>query len=147
MPRPDKKGIRQCIYCKETYDDDFFVPYKGGYRNYCKKCDRTKASEWATANPERAKRNWSASGFKRSLRARGITVEIYNDLYERQAGCCAICGVHQSEVTRRLAIDHDHHTGTVRGLLCALCNFGIGSLHDSVDVLESAIRYLEAYDS
>lgn len=60
-------------------------------------------------------------------------------LYEDHDGCCEICGV----ASASLFIDHDHATGRVRGLLCSTCNSGIGFLRDSVDLLESAIRYLQ----
>ena len=62
----------------------------------------------------------------------------------RQDGVCAIC--HQTCSTgRMLAIDHDHDSGSVRGLLCSKCNPGIGFFqHDSAR-LESAIAYLKEW--
>ena len=56
----------------------------------------------------------------------GITIEEYEDLLAKQKGGCAICG--QSPDIRRLAIDHNHSTGRVRGLLCAKHNVAIGIL-------------------
>lgn len=52
---------------------------------------------------------------------------------------CAICGKPAQ------AVDHDHQTGAVRGVLCHKCNTGIGFLGDSPERLESAIRYLRAH--
>lgn len=70
---------------------------------------------------------------------------IYADEYDRrlneQGGGCAICGVFPAE--RALAVDHDHNTGEVRGLLCFSCNTALGAFHDSVALLEAAIDYLE----
>ena len=57
-----------------------------------------------------------------------------------------MCGVHASELRRRLCVDHDKETGQVRGLLCDACNLGIGKLRHSVELLESGIRYLRQYD-
>lgn len=71
----------------------------------------------------------------------------YDTLLRRQGGRCAICGC--TPRTRRLAVDHDHTTGLVRGLLCsanegASCNKGLlGSAHDDVEILRRAVRYLE----
>lgn len=56
---------------------------------------------------------------------------------------CAICGIHEENVTKSLAIDHDHTTGLVRGYLCNNCNRGIGLLKDDPNVLRNAIEYLE----
>lgn len=44
----------------------------------------------------------------------------YDELAEIQGGVCGICG--RPPGTRRLDIDHDHHTMEVRGLLCHHCN-------------------------
>lgn len=60
-----------------------------------------------------------------------------------QGGGCAICG--ESLGTRALPIDHDHNTGTNRGILCSLCNGGLGMFRDRTALLESAIQYLEKY--
>jgi hypothetical protein len=82
------------------------------------------------------------------LRRRGISNEKYQALFEAQGGKCAICGViagHRSRYGKvcRLAIDHDHRTGQVRGLLCNSCNRGLGRFKDSIEYLEAAIRYLK----
>jgi hypothetical protein len=72
-----------------------------------------------------------------------LSPEEYNDLLEKQGGVCAIC---KQNCTRALAVDHNHTTGKVRGLLCNNCNRGIGHLRDSIDLLKSATSYLEYYD-
>lgn len=64
----------------------------------------------------------------------------YKELYEKQHGVCAIC---HKPSTIALAVDHDHATGIVRGLLCSNCNMGIGLLGDSIELLYSAIQYIE----
>lgn len=75
-------------------------------------------------------------------RAFGISLDGYNYLFQAQGGRCAICGTHQSELPRALAVDHDHITNTVRGLLCSSCNVGIGHFRDDPQLLQSAIDYL-----
>jgi Recombination endonuclease VII len=66
--------------------------------------------------------------------------EARHRLLKEQNGLCAICGNKESE--RRLALDHCHDTGKIRGLLCGTCNTGIGMLKDSVELLEAATKYL-----
>lgn len=46
----------------------------------------------------------------------------------------------------KAAIDHDHKTGIIRGLLCGLCNMGLGSFRDNPEHLASAILYLNKSD-
>lgn len=65
----------------------------------------------------------------------------YFFLFEQQGGVCAIC--HKPEEKRKMAIDHNHETGEVRGLLCTRHNLGIGYFHDSVNELKAAIEYLQ----
>lgn len=52
---------------------------------------------------------------------------------------CEIC----FRVTGRMVLDHDHRTGKVRGVLCHLCNSGIGMFHDSPESLTSAADYVK----
>lgn len=42
-----------------------------------------------------------------------------------------------------ICIDHDHKTNLVRGLLCKLCNSGLGFFRDKPDFLKRAIFYLK----
>ncbi len=71
----------------------------------------------------------------------GITEEIYEKLLSGQGGVCAICQRHQRY--KRLAVDHCHKTGQVRGLLCENCNRGIGRFFDSSLRLRNAADYID----
>ncbi len=74
--------------------------------------------------------------------AYGITAEDYDRMYNEQQGRCAICGKHQSELKRKLHVDHNHITGKVRGLLCMPCNSLLGYSYDNAEILKNAIAYL-----
>src|SRR5438046_1388392 len=50
----------------------------------------------------------------------GMTIETYERLLRFQGGLCAIC--RRPPKRRRLAVDHNHKTGAIRGLLCFACN-------------------------
>lgn len=84
----------------------------------------------------------SASRHQRAVsRTFGLSREEYEAILEYQGGVCAICL--QRPVSRRLAVDHDHQTGEVRGLLCSRCNHELlGALHDSLSMALRAVRYL-----
>lgn len=71
----------------------------------------------------------------------GLTGEQYEALLRFQGGKCFIC--QKAPRAKRLAVDHDHTTGNVRGLLCRRCNHRLlGSAHDGTEILERAIEYL-----
>jgi hypothetical protein len=80
-----------------------------------------------------------------------ITLEQYNQLLHSQNYVCAICYQPEKALARgkrtikSLAVDHCHKTGKIRGLLCDICNKGIGHFEDSINKLESAILYLKKY--
>lgn len=77
----------------------------------------------------------------------GISLNEYSQMYMAQNGKCAICesdyAGNRNGSEKAFAVDHDHKTGKVRGLLCEACNTGIGKLKDDPEILRSAIRYLE----
>lgn len=63
-------------------------------------------------------------------------------LLDAQNNGCAICGYKFGQKTGDMKVDHNHKTGAVRGLLCDLCNRGLGMFRDSQDNLTKAISYL-----
>jgi len=67
-------------------------------------------------------------------------------MFTEQKSKCACCGIHQNELTNRFAVDHDHDTGLIRGLLCHICNTGIGKLGDNIEGLMRALNYLEKHE-
>lgn len=99
-----------------------------------------KSSEWNRSHREQQAKQ------ARKYRV-GVTPEQYEQMFQAQNGCCAICGKpelvkHQSGKLKSLAVDHDHETEKVRGLLCSLCNRGIGMFFDDPKLLMNAIQYL-----
>jgi len=58
------------------------------------------------------------------VRAYGITQGEYDTILRNQGGKCGVC---QRKPKKNLAVDHNHKTGKVRGLLCYFCNkFQVG---------------------
>ena len=102
--------------------------------------DKARASRkrflivWRKANPEKT--------MEQRLKQFGLSVADYNQMLSEQSGVCAICGQVPSGKRTRLAVDHDHETGKVRGLLCHGCNTMLGFARDSKTTLQSAINYL-----
>lgn len=71
-----------------------------------------------------------------------ITRDLFDALIEKQEGCCAIC---REPFTKTPRIDHDHGSGTVRGLLCDGCNRGLGYFRDKPEYLRAAADYAERF--
>jgi len=111
------EGERWCAGCQS------FVPlfYCSGSR--CKACASSAAHE------------------KRLESTYGISPEDYLRIFAAQGGRCGIC--RNKPRTIRFAVDHDHKTGEVRGILCKRCNHDLlGGGHDDVMMLFRAIQYL-----
>lgn len=61
-------------------------------------------------------------------------------------GTCDVCGrsiTHGRRGEDAAYIDHDHGTGSLRGVLCHHCNAGLGMFRDNPDLLRKAAKYLE----
>jgi hypothetical protein len=63
----------------------------------------------------------------------------YELMFSMQNGVCAICN---QKSVHKLAVDHNHETGEVRGLLCKQCNVGLGMFKEEIRWLENAIQYI-----
>jgi len=109
--------------------------WKGGLN-----IDKTKYQrEWARNNKHKCHIRERKCRIKRQF---GITVEQYDEMLKNQDNKCAICLINQKNYPRRFAVDHDHITKKVRGLLCTQCNSILGYARDSIETLERAKIYL-----
>lgn len=138
-----------CRICQvEKSEEDFYKVtrrYKEKvytYRNKkCKTCALVENREWRLKNDPKIK----DQARKATLKTYGLTQQQYDEMYQAQDGKCAICHEPPGQwgVTQRaLAVDHDHKTGKVRGLLCDGCNRALGIMRDDPARLMSAVAYL-----
>lgn len=102
--------------------------------------------EWSNNNPEKDAVTSRKQNLKRKY---GLTLEDYDILLKEQDYKCKICSFEEtafefnSQRIKSLAVDHDHKTNKVRGLLCHKCNLGLGHFNDDINLLQSAIKYLD----
>lgn len=110
--------------------------------------------QWRALNPDKCKEYYTRRDKeeireKGWMRRYGITRQEYNDLLEKQRDSCAICQT--MEVGRKghthFHVDHDHSTGKVRGLLCDLCNRGLGYFKDDAYLMRKGTSYLESHQT
>lgn len=147
-----------CTSCNELLPISCFRRRKNKARSWVSACspcrrqwDRDKAEE-VRNDPELKAAKVAAIRSARLVREYGITAEEYDKMWQEQGGRCLICGGEETcknvsvwgdEKVRALAVDHCHDTGKVRGLLCKNCNTLIGFAKEDVELLRSAISYLE----
>lgn len=137
---------RSRISCQECSDP--FVP-KAGNDKFCERCKPIRAAEYhRAATRARYRRNPKYMTAYVLRASYGMTVEEYAQMERNTGGVCPICRAPPSGGRgkhRKFVVDHDHHTGKVRGLLCARCNAGLGQFADSIERLNAAVCYLEKY--
>lgn len=156
---------RTCRTCGETRPIEQFREHGGGKQGRrwscipCQLADRrrryaarreyelARARAWQVANRDRTRgydRKRYYANLARQMRTSryGLTPDDYFALVEKQRGVCAICKQTCEATGKRLAIDHDHVTGNVRGLLCFHCNSGLGKFRENPALLQAAIDYL-----
>ena len=102
---------------------------------------KARKSHRAKLARERRKRNPDHIQTQEAASKYGISYEQAKEL--RSVTHCQICGVELGRGKNQFAIDHCHETGQVRGVLCGLCNKGLGMFRDDPSLLQSAIVYLD----
>lgn len=168
----DGLSERTCTKCQRTLPIVSFTRYKTHWRSQCNPCRSESERMRRVADPESARAKQRAKRARRADHCRavekkykidhagiiakarrnrglarycGMTFGQYMEMYKRQDGCCAICRVAMTWHGRKptsACVDHCHTTGLVRGLLCRLCNTGLGGFRDSRAFLFAAMRYL-----
>jgi hypothetical protein len=132
--------VKRCTRCREEYPatPEFFHRDKNridGLTPACATCRRKHTN--AEVHRDVA------------LRSKyGLSFVEYEARLARQGGVCLICQRAETEHARRsggvkrLAVDHDHRTGEIRGLLCASCNRGVEAFRDDAARCLRAADYL-----
>jgi hypothetical protein len=152
-------GHRTCKVCGEIKPKNQFAPQ--GYQ--CRQCrtkrqrayyaalppktaeERKKAVEttrrWRERNLEVVREKSRIAHIKRKF---GLSAEEYDRMLQEQNGVCAICGM-KCKTGFNLAVDHNHDTGKIRGLLCKNCNTALGLLKENPENMLKAIEYLRQH--
>jgi hypothetical protein len=155
-------SLRACATCQVTKPEDDFRLRKSHatgqhYRGkVCRECHQRKGLAWRKANPDRVRlynaaakaknpeyhrRNVLENYYRRKF---GITIAGRDAMLAAQGGVCAICGT-DAPRGKGWCVDHCHTTNRIRAILCQPCNLVLGHATESVDILRSAIKYLEQH--
>lgn len=112
-------------------------------RNYSKKNPHKISEQNKKYKQKNNGRNYKNSVFKCAF---GITLEKYEKFQKEQQNRCAICNQEETATNqygiKNLAVDHNHSTGRVRGLLCAKCNMALGLLNEDISIMSKMITYI-----
>lgn len=149
--------MKRCPDCEETkpLDAFYFNPKstaKTRTSSYCKECTRRRGREYGQRNAaeisaRRRVARQTPDGLRKSRdrdlrRHYGIGLVDLERMIQAQGGRCAVCSdVFESD--KHTHVDHDHFTGSIRGILCASCNLMIGHAKDDPKRLLLAAQYLE----
>jgi len=152
--------MKICNKCgKEKELDDFVKNKKSldGTGNTCKICYNEWYTNWYHSKNNAIKKkkyqdNLNKNAKRVSVRkfqlkkSFGISLDEYDEMKTNQNNCCAICGISGDDISKNFAVDHDHITGSNRGLLCTNCNFLLGCAKDNIFILINAIQYLKTWE-
>jgi len=141
---------KECTKCKELKLESEF--YKVGKTNpkprtICKTCYAETFRINYKKNPERYRGYTNNKPYrpelkrKANLKTFGLTIAEYDQMLVAQNNVCAICN-NTCSSGKRLAVDHCHITGKIRGLLCRRCNQSIGKFNDDPVLIQKAVNYL-----
>lgn len=128
--------MKTCSTCKQEKSLGDFHKNKcssDGYQSNCKNCNCEKTKQ---RDPDQ----WRKYNLMRNF---GITPEQYNTLLEKQKHRCAICDKHEDQFKKKLAVDHDHQTHRIRGLLCTACNYHLIRRHRDASILRKMADYVD----
>lgn len=146
-----KRSLQYATSNKESMQRTQRAYYKKNKKNIIK-----RSLKWQKINSKRKQeinKKWlhAVPSRKQALHLKkkfGISVEEYDRMKMEQGGVCAICNETERIIesrtnkVRNLAVDHDHVSGKIRGLLCYRCNTTLGKFNDDLSLFRAAIEYL-----
>jgi hypothetical protein len=152
---PDSKKCRRCSEVKPFRDFSAMKDSTDGLYSYCKPCKAAMVKDYTTRNGDEVRararqRNATPKGrlatrkanLKQSFR---MTKAQFDKTWREQGKVCAICKVKRKRNEKAFAVDHDHATDAIRGILCHDCNRALGLADDDRELLRAAAAYLRKH--
>jgi hypothetical protein len=114
--------------------------------------EQERARKYRADNLEKVRKSTRESARERSIFSNyRLSNEEWIQIYEHQKGLCPMCGSQlknrcdEASIGKAAALDHDHATGLVRGLLCQMpCNGALGAFRDKTQWLRNALAYIDS---
>jgi Recombination endonuclease VII len=146
------KRCNKCGTSKELAQFHKHRGYRDGHISVCKACRRDyndsvrdRRNEWVRGwrkqNPDKQQTYRLKTDY-------GISFEEYTEILAQQGGVCKICRQPEQLKTKNgkvklLAVDHDHETDKIRGIICNGCNRAIGYIFNDPSIARAIAEYLE----
>lgn len=133
--------MKFCNRCGiEKEDVEFYTRKDGTKFAHCKRCNFLGRDKEKQADYLRRYRIKNPGWY---LKRYGLSFDQYASLLEDQNGGCALCGKTPEQNKKNLAVDHDHKTMRIRGLLCSFCNHRVIGKHTNPELLRRMADYVE----
>lgn len=148
MTNTIEKGTHEVTFSCQICSESVTYTKKGSpsrwIRRYCDDCAKSKNDADIKSHYERNREEVIQKQWVHNIRTHfGLTPEQYQDMLDSHQGNCWSCGEPERSTRYgkviRLAIDHSHDTGVVRGLLCKDDNVLLGSCGDTLEGLQLAL--------
>ncbi len=150
-----KWPIKPCVNCSENFQP------RTGRNTHCSKqvCRAAWKQDWRDRNKQYISeqnkqyrrdrpQQYQEAGIRRNVQlwASPEDVDLIMQMWRDRLPKCEICGVSEEVHGKALAIDHNHFDSKFRGFLCSKCNSAIGFFQEDLNILRSAVKYLERYE-
>lgn len=139
-----KAAARAARWRKKNPEKSRAISQRANAKRRAEKPDVIKG--YQAAYREKNREQLSAKERERTF---GLTLAEYSAMVAAQDNKCAICDCGETQTrngkVKALAVDHNHETGEIRGLLCADCNQAIGKMKENRGILLAAIKYLDKH--
>jgi len=138
-----------CTKCGEIKDESkFHRESRNTLRNFkrtqCKACDAEKNKRYVSQPGMKERKAEIKRRSNRKL-SYNFPPELFDERFNEQNQVCAICKSPDAGGRGAFHADHDHDSSQPRGVLCHNCNVALGNFQDNLEILQSAIEYLNKY--
>lgn len=171
VPQEDRMASGKCRICELTKFHSWNNKRNNNRADFNEKqrLKREANPEWAKEQRKKEYQNHLKNHGSEYLndnnkaRSKGLTIDQYKQMFIDQNNLCAICNQPETRIFKyrdkekgmkisKLCIDHCHKSELegimkVRGLLCHDCNTMLGKAKDNIQILQSAIDYLNKHQN
>lgn len=145
-------GFKKCRGCSTVKEySEFWLDAANktdGRYSHCKECKTAITYKWRENNKARYNKICQLANRRRyptsRLQRYGLTDQWFKETLAAQDNKCAICRKPNPSKKRCFAVDHEHSTGRIRGILCYNCNRLLHAF-DNIDLYNKIMDYLKKY--